>query len=476
MKYKERIKRIVLLFLLVPSFFMLNGETKHGGFTIIVGKDATEDGSVMISHNEDADIENAYVNIVKRQSNKSQKKLGSLWLQVRDLLYSDSYLNEKGVVIASNACLSRETRPQLSQGGIGFNLVHRMAQHAESARQAVEIAGKLINRLGYSAPGGSYAIADTREAWLLQIAGGKHWVAKRIPDDQIAVVANCFTIDTVDLNDKDNYLGSPDLIEYAIKRGWFDEKGEEPFHFARAYAVPASLNAEENRLRQWRGTALLAKEKFKDDDPLPFSFKPRRKIKITNLFMVMRDHFEDTKHDLTRGYKEGSPNYSQKRTICNHKTRYSFAAQLRPEMLPELGHLAWISLCQPDANAYSPWYFSITGTPEGYTGKPSRGNLLDVADQKNPKIRFNPYYAYWAFQKLTLLVEKNYKNHIKIARKEWRNFENYALKRQKKMEKEFTYFLKKNKYVALKLITNYVHSLEYRKWFHASDLIERLQK
>jgi dipeptidase len=476
MKYKERIKRIVLLFLLVSSFFLLHGETENSSFTIIAGKDATHDNSIIISHNEDAGGKNTYVNILKRPGNKQQKSWGTIWIDIPGVAFSDSYMNEKGVVITSNFCPSRETRPQLTSGGIGFKLRRIMVDQATSARHAVEIAGKLILKYGYSSSGASYAIADANEAWLLQIVKGKHWVAKRVQDDQIAVVANCFTIDTVDFNDKENYKGSADLINYAVKRGWYDPKKEEPFHFAKAYALPAAYSSEANILRQWRGTALLAKNKYKIDEPLPFSFKPRKKIKITNLFMVMRDHYEGTEYDLTRGYKEGSPNKTEKRTICTQWTRYSFVAQLRPKMLPELSNVVWIALCRPDSNAYSPWYFSITDTPEGYAWGESKTSWLNKISQPDPKFRDHPHFAYWEFQKLAGLVDQNYRAHIKMARKEWRNFENYALKRQKKIEKEFTYFLKKNKHVALKLITNYVRSLEYRKWFHASDLIERLQK
>ena len=34
------------------------------------------------------------------------------------------------------------------------------------------------------------------------------WVAKRVPDDHITVVANQFTIGEIDLADADNYLGT----------------------------------------------------------------------------------------------------------------------------------------------------------------------------------------------------------------------------------------------------------------------------
>jgi hypothetical protein len=63
-----------------------------------------------------------------------------------------------------------------------------------------------------------------------------------------------------------------------------------------------------------------------------------------------------------------------------------------------------------------------------------------------------------------------------MARKEWRNLENYIMKRIKKMEEEFEYLIKNNKTVAVKIITNYVKRWEYRKWFLASELIDEMGK
>jgi dipeptidase len=475
MERKVRIKGIIAIFLLL-LFFAGLAEAENNCFTIIAGKDATDDGSVMIAHNEDDNGKNFFVNVHKVRGNTVKKSPGFLWLEIPGVEFGDSYMNENGVVITSNACQSRENKPELTDGGIGFKLRRLVAEQATSARHAVEIAGKLIRRYGYYSSGRSYAIADAEEAWVLQIVKGKHWIAKRVPDDHVAVIANRYTIDTVHLKRKKFYKGSSDLVTYAVRRKWHDPAKDGEFNFARTYATPDNYNHEHNVMRQWRGTALLAKAKIKIDEPLPFSFEPRKKIKVTDLFRVLRDHYEDTKYDLTDDYKKGSPNKTAKRTICTDSTRYSFVAQMRREMPREIAHLAWIAFRRPDTNAYSPWYFSINTPPEGY----ALGNSMDaLKNHLNPPVslfQINPKYAYWTYANLSRLVDQDYRTRIKIARKEWRNFENYALKVRKKREREFTYFIKKNKHIALKLITNYVRNLEYRKWFLAFELTEKLNK
>jgi dipeptidase len=149
---------------------------------------------------------------------------------------------------------------------------------------------------------------------------------------------------------------------------------------------------------------------------------------------------------------------------------------MRDTLPTEIAHCIWIAFGRPDTNAYSPWYVSIPAPPEGYTHGSSDTALQTHFNQPENFFKFNPDYAYWNFSKLSELVDGNYKSHIKIVRKEWKNFENYAIKRLKKMEKEFVYLLEKNRNIAVNIITNFIHKLEYRKWFLASELIDQLEK
>ncbi|MCP5104548.1 MAG: hypothetical protein GY950_14275, partial [bacterium] len=199
-------------------------------------------------------------------------------------------------------------------------------------------------------------------------------------------------------------------------------------------------------------------------------------VRLTDLFRVLRDHYEDTEYDLTDNYKKGSPNFTKNRTICTKTTRYSFAAELREEVPPELAHRIWISFRRPDSNAYCPWYASIPAAPDGYTRGSSHAALYIHFKLPGQFFAFNPDYAYWHFDKLSQLVDKDYKPRIKTVRKEWQNFENYTLKRLKKTEKEFQYFLTANKKIALKIITNYIYKLEYRRWLRTTELIHQLEK
>ncbi len=456
-------------------FVPITANNDFNCFTIIAGKNSTSDNAVFIAHNEDDGGDNIFVYMNNISNDKSKyirlknnaimntiEKPNNLFeIEVTNSSFGNSYFNEYGVVITSNACTSREDKPQITNGGIGKLLRKIIARRAKTAREGVEIAGKLILKYGYYASGRNYAIADSNEGWFLHIVNGKHWVAKRIPDDQVAVISNYYTIKDIDLNDKKNYMGSPDIIPYAIKRGWFSkDKDVKDFDFAKVYSNQKNLKNMVNILRQWRATNLLSKKKYKLDDRLPFSFIPRKNIKITDLFNVLRDHYEDTDYDLTDDYKKGSPNTTKNRTICTETTQYSFVAVLRNDLIEELNNLVWLALRRPDTNAYSPFYFTSGIIPSGYS---------NIAEKK-------PEKAFYTFSKLSDLVDTDYKNRIKKIRKQWRSFEKYAIKQIKKKRKEFTYILKQNKLIAKKIISNFIHNLEYKKWFLATELIKEFSK
>ena len=138
-----------------------------------------------------------------------------IWSEMPGMSFSDSYVNEWGVTVASDNCPSREDKPELTDGGIGYMLRRLVAERAKTAREGVLLAGELVERFGYVDSGRTYIIADPKEGWLLCVVNGKHWLARRVPDDEVAMVANTYTIHEVILSNKANFLASADIVDYA---------------------------------------------------------------------------------------------------------------------------------------------------------------------------------------------------------------------------------------------------------------------
>ena len=247
-------------------------------YAVVVGRDASADGSVLLAHNE----QNGGRRIVNfRKVPRQQFPAGSvvalrrggrlpqvdetwafLWSENPGLEFSDAYFNEWGVAVVSDGCRTREDdydtlvrRGEIRDGGIGYMLRRLIALRARTAREGVTLAGKLVERFGYVDSGRTYVVADPREAWLLAVVRGRRWVAQRVPDDAVVVLPNIHIIGEVDLKDTANFLGSPDLITYAAKRGWFDPDGGERFNFRKVYRGNRDDPPDP---RRWRGRQLVA--------------------------------------------------------------------------------------------------------------------------------------------------------------------------------------------------------------------------
>ena len=352
-------------------------------YTIVVGKAASADGAVIVAHNED-DSGAILVNLRKIKARDygapqtidlgrgakyaaGARTAGFLWIEATTQEFADSFVNEYGVLVTSDSCPSREAKSDVTDGGIGYMLRRLLAEGAKSAREAVALAGTLVETYGYTGSGRTYTIADKNEAWMMAVVRGRHWCAERIPDDEVAVIPNHYTIRAVDLADGSRFLGSRDLVAYAKASGWYDEGKEGAFDFKRAFGRPGrpDLVTDGNTLRHWRGLSLLTGKTWAIGDAYPFSFKPEKKVPAASLMALLRDHYEGTPYDATDGYKTGTPNRTKFRTICTASTINSFVASLRADAPEPLAASLWIAVAKPDTTLYLPLYYGVAGLPPG---------------------------------------------------------------------------------------------------------------
>jgi dipeptidase len=254
-----------------------------------------------------------------------------------------------------------------------------MAERAKTAREAVKIGGGLVEQYGYSSSGRTYVIADANEAWMLSVVNGKQWIAQRVPDDHIAIIPNYYTITTVDLADTMNYRGSADLIEYAERRGWYDPEKDGEFNFRLAYSDPGNLENMGNVVRHWSAFNLVSTEQYAVDASFPFSFRPKKKIALTDLFTILRNHNEGTEFDKSEEYTKGDP-HSFGRAICAATTQYGFVAQLRQEMPREIASVMWLAPFRPCVHPFTQWYYGMNTIPAGYAKGDHRSALANHFD------------------------------------------------------------------------------------------------
>ena len=376
----KRFRLFLLLTLYIFQFiFPQSDASQYNCFSILAGKDATIDGSVLFAHNEDdsgINLVNWYK--VPRLTHRKGENISLinggqipqvsetnsfLWLEMPNKTFSDSYINEWGVTIASDACQSKENAPEVVNGGIGYYLRRIMAVRAKSAKEAVKIAGAIVDSIGYASSGRTYCIADPTEAWMMSIVNGKHWIAQRVPDDHVAIIPNYYTIQNIDSTDTLNFLGSTDIIDYAITRGWYDPESGKEFNFRLAYGKPSSINNLRNMARNWGVTNLLSTVKYEISDDFPFSFIPNEKVSIQDLMGVLQHHYEGTQlEDKTIS----SPHDYDILPICRKDTQYGMVAQLRNWLPTEIGSILWLAPHRPCSQVFIPWYFGISDIPSNF--------------------------------------------------------------------------------------------------------------
>jgi dipeptidase len=287
-------------------------------------------------------------------------------------------------------------------------------QRCSTAREAVKLIGSLVEKYGFLPSCGgseSLCIADPRELWTMEICSvgpewtpesgqpGAIWVARRVPDDHVVVIANYFRIREFDLKSPDT-LASPNVLKEAVDRGWYDPKGGRPFVWQEAYA-PAIM--EGNLSRMWLVTSTLAPslkdwpkraladaaaprtiyaQPFEGAAFYPWSFKPEKKISVRDIIAFQRSAFEDTIYDMTwdpawmvpagGGRFEKSPMASpyisadmeKVLRVRHHRTiagqGYGMVAQLRSWLPDPVGGVYWVYVDNPKVGPYVPIYAGVS--------------------------------------------------------------------------------------------------------------------
>jgi dipeptidase len=464
---------LLALALLSPAAERRDGEC----FTVLVGKKASADGSVMVGHNED-DRGDIIVNLRKIQARDygapQKVDLGRgaffetdgrtsrfLWIEATTQEFADSFINEHGVVITSNSCPSRVTENDLTDGGIGYMLRRLLTEKAKSARDAVKIAGELIEKYGYRSSGRTYSIADQNEAWLLAVLRGRHWFAQRVPDDEVAVIPNHYTIRQIRRDDPDHFMGSRDIVEYAIKNGWYDGMKDAPFDFKKAFERSSNrdLASNGNTLRHWWGLVLLGGGEWELSDAYPFSSKPGKKVTAEALMTILRDHYEGTAYDATDGYQTGTPNRTKFRTICTASTINSFVVSLDPKLPEPISVSVWLALGKPDTTVFLPLYYGMENLPPGAGLGTGRHDYEIFYKQHFDDAEFKAAKGgllHTKVHELEKIAEADYGPMNETLKRELFPAEKTFLENRRKFESDFTALYAKDKKEALKKLDAYV--------------------
>jgi len=373
---------------------------------LLVGKGATVDGSTIITYTCDGEF-HPHLRRLPAEDHPELEPIeirdwsGNLRGSIKQVPHTYAVvglMNEHQLAISETTFDGRQEL-QNPDGLVHYWDLMRLAlQRAKTAREAIGVITELVAEYGYRSTGESISIADPHEVWLLEIIGpgpggeGAVWVAVRIPDGCVCCHANKARIGSFPLDDPNNCLYSPNVVSFAVEKGYYDPNGGQPFRFCDAYcpATPKNRRYADGRvwsmLRRAAPSLGLSPDYVRGVDgaePYPLWVKPDKKLSLDGVFSLMRDHFEGTELDMTQGVDagpHGTPNrwrpihwtidgveYAWQRPISTQQTGFTFVSQSRSWLPNPIGGVYWYGVDDTYFCCYVPLYCGITALPESYT-------------------------------------------------------------------------------------------------------------
>ncbi len=420
--------RLGLLFFLalLPVLLLLSSQSSNtkaetwedweaGCTSILVGKLASTDGSVMTAHSCDGN----YRTWVKMEPHLKHSTAAKAKIY-HGLLHNEFSGDMRRVTVAGEIPQVEETyaflntaypcmnEKQLAIGETtiggrrelrnteGMFLIEELERLAlercDNARDAIRLIGKLVKEYGYCDNGECITIADPKEVWHFEIFGagpleiGAVWAAVRIPDGHVGVSANIPRISELDLKDKDNYMASENVHSLAEEMGWWDRNSGETFKFWKAYSGRKPYSTREFFILSTMAPSLNLDSEAEE---LPFTVKPEKKVSVRDLFAYYRQTYEGTDLDVTKnlmvkGRREedlilspaANPWMSRdlmtllntlkpesvvrQRQIAIAGCSYSEVLQCRDWLPDEVGGIAWFSFDNPGQSPRIPIFAGVT--------------------------------------------------------------------------------------------------------------------
>jgi len=455
-----------------------------GCTSIMVGRKATTDGSVITAHSCDGNYR-TWVNMVPPQKHpkgtmnkiyygkmhtETSWDLRGMVLkgeipQVEETyaFFNTAYpcMNEKQLAIGETTIGSKRDLYN-PEGMFMIEEIERlMLERCTTAREAIKLAGQLVKEYGYGDWGECITIADPKEVWHFEIFGagplekGAVWAAARIPDDHVGVSANIPRISELDLDNPDYYMASENVYSVAEEMGWWDPDSGEPFKFWKVYSGRRPFSTREFYVLSTLAPSLKLKM---DMEELPFSVKPEKKVSVRDMLNFYRETYEGTELDMTKDLvvkkrrseeTEKSPVVSpwmsydmtnllntikpgvvdRQRTIAIAGCSYSEVLQMRDWLPDPVGGIAWFSFDNPGQSPRIPIFAGVSELPTSF----------EICAQH----RFRMDSACWAFRRANRLATVRWGRAGQYINDAVKEFEERAFSDLPDIEKKVLALLKK---------------------------------
>ncbi len=322
------------------------------------------------------------------------------------------------------------------------SLIYMALQRCKTAREALDFMTSIVQEYGYCSSGESFSIGDPNEVWILEMIGkgvgnkGTVWVATRVPDACVSAHANQARITQINFKDKENWRWSKDVIDFAREQGYY-KGSDKDFSFsdtynpldmsglyiceARVWSFFRQVNAEMDKYLSY----VMGETK----ERMPLYIVPDKKVSAQDFKNYMRDQYEGTPLDITKGtdagpwgsklrygslgFKVDSVQYWFERPIATQQTAWSFVAQMRGYMPDHIGGIFWFGVDDAATSLYVPFYCHTTSVPYCF------------AEGNGDYITYSPTSAFWAFNFVANWAYNKYSRMLPDIRRVQEQWEAY---------------------------------------------------
>ena len=307
-------------------------------------------------------------------------------------------INEFGVAIGNEGVFTKELVENIALskkgkgpalGPTGMDLLRLGLERGQTAREALDVITGILEKYGQFGSGipamgveraydNSFIIADPHEVWILETVGTR-WVAKNFTQG-VTSISNRLSI-------TDNWdLASPDIVEFAIKRGWWPKDKENEFDFEKAYAADTPQEKARNYRANIRQKCTLGLLEEKNGE-----------VTLRWMMRIARDRSSNPSIDLDQ-------------------TASSCVALLpnTPNELP----VFWWAASTPSSSCYVPFFVHGSRLPEIVSSAGTFGKKT-IQPSHAGKDAFSDKSYWWLFRDLRDKTNVDWTARNPVVRKEF---------------------------------------------------------
>ena len=408
--------------------------------TILVGREASNDCSTMISRTDDGhfDVKKLIVVEPKDQPKKYRSILSHVEIPLPENpmrytacpsvdpkhgIWAATGINAAQVgmtatetitsnprVLAADPLVeyrkAKSRREKEMIGGIGEeDFIVLVLPYIHSAREGVLRLAELLEKYGTYESNG-IAFNDENEVWWMETIGGHHWMARRIPEDRVVIMPNQFGMDAFDLSDalgaREAHLCSEDLREF-IAANHLDLNQDGVFNPRYVFGSRRDMDHIYNTPRAWFMGRYLTPDSHTWDGPraefhpesdnIPWSLRPDRKVTVEDVQYMLSGHYQGTPYNPYSNRDTGMR--GMYRSIGINRTGVTSICQIRPDRKQK--GLEWICFGSTTFGAFLPLYPNVHRMPD-YVSRVT----LDTSTEN----------FYWGSRLIGALADANYNTCI----------------------------------------------------------------